>query len=87
MDNRFSFLDETQAHLIREVIARRDSELADRLRRMDSLSRADADAIMTKLSEEVTENLDADWEPTVYGREVSLAQARFNAARISEWPD
>ena len=39
---------------------------------------------MSVISDEVTENLDGDWEPTDYGQAVSAALAQFNAARINE---
>ena len=41
---------------------------------------------MSVISGEVTENLGDDWEPTDYGRAVSGVLAKFNAARINEWP-
>jgi hypothetical protein len=31
--------------------------------------------------------LDDDWEPTDYGRTVSLILAQVNAARIEAWPE
>jgi len=50
------------------------------------VSRADAEEIMTVMSQELTNNVDDDWEPTEYGRMVSALMAQFNAARIQEWP-
>ena len=41
---------------------------------------------MAALSDEFADNLDDDWEPTEYGRTVSVLMAQFNAARIREWP-
>ena len=41
---------------------------------------------MSVISGEVTENLGDDWEPTDYGRAVNGVLAKFNAARIKEWP-
>jgi hypothetical protein len=41
---------------------------------------------MTVLSDEFTNNLDDDWEPTDYGRTISALMARFNTARVDEWP-
>jgi hypothetical protein len=41
---------------------------------------------MSVLSDEITENLDDDWEPTDYGQAVSAVLAQFNAARVNEWP-
>lgn len=37
---------------------------------------------MAVLSEELVDHLDEDWEPTLYGLEVSAVAARFNAARL-----
>ena len=42
---------------------------------------------MSVISDEVTENLDDDWEPTDYGHAVSAVLAQFNAARVNEWPE
>ena len=41
---------------------------------------------MSVISDEVTENLDCNGEPTDCGRAVSAVLAQFNAARINEWP-
>lgn len=41
---------------------------------------------MAALSDEFTDNLDADWEPTDYGLTVSAVMAEFNRAMINEWP-
>ena len=54
------------------------------MRRADSVSSSDAEEIMTVMSEEFTNNLDDDWEPTEYGRTVSALMAQFNAARTQE---
>jgi hypothetical protein len=67
-------------------LARRSPTLLERIRQADSVSPSDADEIMSVISDEFTENLDEDWEPTEYGRTVSAAMAQFNAARIHEWP-
>ena len=50
------------------------------------MSRSDAEEIMSVISDEVTDNLDDDWEPTDYGQAVSAVLAKFNAARVNEWP-
>jgi hypothetical protein len=50
------------------------------------VSRSDAEEFTSVISDEVTENLDDDWEPTDYGQAVSAVLAQFNAARIDEWP-
>ncbi len=41
---------------------------------------------MSVISDEFTNNLDDDWEPTEYGRTVSAVLAQFNAAHLNEWP-
>ena len=86
MDGRFSFLSTAQADLLNEILARRNSTLLERVRQTNSVSRTDAEEIMTVMSEEFTNNLDDDWEPTEYGLTVSAVMAQFNAARINEWP-
>ena len=86
MDSRFSFLSTAHADLLNEILARRSSTLLERVRQANSVSRSDAEEIMTVMSEEFTNNLDDDWEPTEYGRTVSAVMAQFNAARIHEWP-
>ena len=84
--SRFSFLSTANADLLNEILARRSSTLLERIRQANSVSRSDAEEIMSVISDEVTENLDGDWEPTDYGQAVSAALAQFNAARINEWP-
>jgi hypothetical protein len=54
--------------------------------RANSVSRSDAEEIMSVISDEFTKNLDDDWEPTDYGQAVSALLAQFNAACINEWP-
>ena len=84
VDGDFGFLGESQATLLHEILVRRDSDLIDRLRHSASVSTSDAAAIVSILSDELTENLDDDWEPTAYGRTVSAVLARFNMARLDE---
>ena len=86
MDSSFRFLSTTQADLLIEILTRRKPALLESVRRADSVSSWDAEEIMTVMSEEFTNNLDDDWEPTEYGRTVSALMAQFNAARINEWP-
>jgi hypothetical protein len=86
VDSRFSFLSTAHADLLNEILARRSSTLLERVRQANSVSRSDAEEIMTVMSEKFTNNLDDDWEPTEYGRTVSAVMAQFNAARIHEWP-
>jgi hypothetical protein len=85
MDSRFSFLSTAHADLLNEILARRSSTLLERIRQADSVSRSDAEEIMSVISDEVTDNLD-DWEPTDYGQAVSAVLAQFNGARANEWP-
>jgi hypothetical protein len=86
VDIRFSFLSIANAELLNEILARRGPTLLERVRQANSVSSADAEEIMTVMSEEFTNNLDDDWEPTEYGRTVSALMAQFNAARGNEWP-
>jgi hypothetical protein len=85
VDSRFSFLSTAHAELLDEILARRSSTLLDRVRQANSVSRSDAEEIMSVISDEVTENLDDDWEPTDYGQAVIAVLAQFNAARVNEW--
>ena len=84
--SRFSFLSTAQADLLNEILARRSSTLLERVRQANSVSRSEAEEIMSVFSEEFTKNLDDDWEPTDYGQAVSAVLAQFNAACINEWP-
>jgi hypothetical protein len=86
VDSRFSFLSNSQAELLTAVLSRRNTELYERLALCPSVSQTDAEKIISTLGDELTDNLDADWEPTDYGREVSSLLAEFNRARVSEWP-
>jgi hypothetical protein len=86
VDSRFSFLSTAHAELLDEILARRSSTLLDRVRQANSVSRSDADEIMSVISDEVTDKLDDDWELTDYGQAVSAVLAQFNAARVNEWP-
>jgi hypothetical protein len=86
VDIRFSFLSIANAELLNEILARRGPTLLERVRQANSVSSADAEEIMTVMSEEFTNNLDDDWEPTEYGLTVSALMAQFNAARGNEWP-
>jgi len=86
VDNRFSSLSTAHTELLDVILARRSPTLLDRVRQGNSVSRSDADDIMSVISDEFTNNLDDDWEPTEYGRTVGALMAQFNAARIQEWP-
>ncbi|GAC1456317.1 MAG: hypothetical protein PVSMB1_05990 [Gemmatimonadaceae bacterium] len=86
MDSRFSFLSIAHADLLNEILARRRPTLLERVRQANSVSRSDAEEIMSVISDEVTENVDDQWEPTDYGHAVNAVLAQFNAARVNEWP-
>ena len=86
MDSRFSFLSTAHGDLLNEILARRSPDLLERVRQDTSVSRSDAEEIMSVINDEFTNNLDDDWEPTEYGQRVSGLMAQFNAARIQEWP-
>jgi flagellar motor switch protein FliG len=86
VDKNFSFLSGEQAQLLNTILARRNPQLLDRVRNAESISRSDAEEIVVTLSDEFTNNLDEDWEPTEYGREVNSILAQVNAAAINEWP-
>jgi hypothetical protein len=81
VDSRFSFLSTANADLLNEILARRSPAFLDRVRQGNSVSRSDADDIGSVISDEITENLDDDWEPTDYGQAVSAVLAQFNVAR------
>jgi hypothetical protein len=86
VDSSFGFLSAAHADLLKEILARRNSALLERIRQANSVSRYDAGEIMSAISDEFTKNLDDDWEPTDYGQAVSALLAQFNAACIDEWP-
>lgn len=87
MDNLFSFLNNAQGQLLNEILTRRNPTLANRVQQSHSISRSDAGEIVSTLSDELTDNLDENWEPTEYGRTVNGILAQVNAARIAEWPE
>jgi hypothetical protein len=86
VDGSFGFLSSAHADLLNEILARRNSALLERIRQTRSVSRSDAEEIMSVISDEFTKNLNDDWEPTDYGQAVTALLAQFNAACISEWP-
>jgi hypothetical protein len=86
VDSRFSFLTTAHADLLNEILARRRPTLLQRIRQANSVSRSEAEEIMSVISDEFTKNLDDAWEPTDYGQAVSAVLAQFNAACINEWP-
>jgi hypothetical protein len=86
VDSPFEFLSTAQTEVLTDVLSRRNPQLAERITQVSAVTQSDADEIVAALGNELTNNLDEDWEPTDYGREVSGVLARFNAARINEWP-
>ncbi|WP_268786792.1 hypothetical protein [Mycolicibacterium iranicum] len=86
MESSFHFLDANASDLLDDVLSRRDPALHERVRQSGTVSASDAELIMAALNEELTNNLDEDWEPTDYGRTVSAVMAAFNRTRIAEWP-
>ncbi|MCP9274034.1 hypothetical protein [Mycolicibacterium arenosum] len=86
MDSHFSFLTTAQAELLRQILLRRDPSLLERVQHAKSLSRFDADEIMSILGAEFTDNLDDEWEPTPYGLQVNDVLAQFNVGVLEEWP-
>ena len=86
MDSNFQFLGAGAAELLDEILGRRHPDLRERVRRSGTVSASDAELIMVALSEELTNTLDQDWEPTGYGRAVSAVMAAFNRTRTAEWP-
>jgi len=86
VDSHFSFLSTVHANLLNEILARRNSALLERIRQASSVSRSDAEEIMSVIGDEFTKNLDDDWEPTDYGQAIGAVLAQFNAALLDEWP-
>lgn len=86
MDSTFRFLGADAAELLDEFLGRRHPDLRERVRRSGTVPASDAELIMVAPSEELTNNLDEDWEPTDYGRTVSAVMAAFNRARTAGWP-
>lgn len=86
VDQRFGFLSKSQSAHLLDIVSRRNRHLFERLRSAGAVSRSDAEEIVNALGDELANNMDDDWEPTEYGQTVSALLARFNAARIAEWP-
>ncbi|MDZ4235592.1 MAG: hypothetical protein U1C73_17950 [Dietzia sp.] len=86
MDSNFGFLSDSESELMRDIVSRRKPALFERLQLASTVSPSDAEDIVNALGDELTNNLDDDWEPTEYGVTVSSLLARFNAARVAEWP-
>jgi hypothetical protein len=87
VDSTFDFLSNEHAQLLKDILARRNAALLNHIHQSGEVSRSDAEEIVSTLSEEFTNNLDDDWEPTEYGRTVNSILALVNGARIDEWPE
>ncbi|CAM3590774.1 hypothetical protein H7J08_24320 [Mycobacterium frederiksbergense] len=87
MDSSFGFLSKSDSDLLKAILNRRNPELSARIGLSASVSRADAGGVISAISDELTDNLDADWEPTQHGKRISDVLARVNAMRIAEWPE
>ncbi|GFM18327.1 uncharacterized protein PO1_contig-026-15 [Mycobacterium sp. PO1] len=86
VDSSFDFLSDAESEMLRAIVSRRKPAVYEHLRLGTAVSRADAEEIVNALGDELTNNLDDDWEPTEYGLAVSALLGRFNAARIARWP-
>jgi hypothetical protein len=87
VDSTFEFLSSTNLQLLNEILNRRNPRLIGRIRDSHFVSRTDAEELLATLSEEFTDHLDKDWEPTEYARKVDSLLDAVNAARIQAWPD
>jgi hypothetical protein len=56
VDSSFGFLSAAHADLLKDILARRNSALLERIRRANSVSRSDAEEVMSAISEEFTNN-------------------------------
>lgn len=63
--------------LVREVLARRDPELGERLARRPEVSEREVDEVQWLLYDEFLEQLGDDWEPTAYGKAIDDALGLF----------
>lgn len=86
MDSSFAFLSEPDRGLLKDILSRRNPGLATQLGHAPTASREDVTEVLSIISDELTDHLDADWEPTEHGKRVSELLARVNARRIQEWP-
>jgi hypothetical protein len=68
VDSRFSFLSTAHADLLNGILTRGSSALLVRLQQANSVSRSDAEEIMSVISDEVSENLDDDWTRPITAR-------------------
>lgn len=86
MDSSFGFLTSSQADALRDILGRRNAALLNRIQASKVVTRSDAETLVSSLSDELTDNLDDEWEPTEYGRVVSGILSQVNSARIARWP-
>lgn len=85
MNYPFDCLDDDENRILAAVVHQRDPLLAKRIARDRTVSRADAETIVTILNDELLNTLGEDWEPTAYGQAVSHVLTRVNNARIDMW--
>ena len=86
MDSSFGFLTSSQADALRDILGRRNAALLNRIQASKVVTRSDAEMLVSSLSDELTDNLDDEWEPTEYGRVVSGILSQVNSDRIAQWP-
>ncbi|WP_162938598.1 hypothetical protein [Mycobacterium kyogaense] len=77
-------LRDSENRMLRDVLNRRDPALFEKVAKTDTVSRSDAELIVSILSDEFIDNLDASWEPTAYGTAISDLLQRINAVRLDE---
>ena len=86
MASTFEFLPSTDLQLLTEILNRRNPKLLRRIQQPSSVSRLDAEELLATLSEEFTDHLDDDWEPTAYAKRVDRLLDQVNTARLNTWP-
>lgn len=82
VDVSLKFLHDDERRMLHDNVSRRDPALSEILAVTDTVSRSDAELIVSILCDEFIDNLDDDWEPTAYGTAVSHLLQRVNAARL-----
>ena len=86
MDSKFAFLSQTDRELLDEIVSRRNTELFERVRRSQSVSRGVTEHLLLSLCDEFMDQLDYDWEPTDYGKTVDRLLRQINRVQIETWP-
>lgn len=84
MDVSLRFLHDEERQKLHDVLSRRDPTLFEKVAATGTVSRSDAELIVSILCDELIDNLDEDWEPTAYGTAISDLLQRVNAARLDE---